>query len=107
MRIGVILNSNDAETVWNALRFGTTALLAGHTVKAFLIGRGVELEDIRSEKFDVTSHIEAFRKNGGVILACGTCLKMHGKGGSEVCPTSTMKDLLWMVEEADKIITFG
>jgi len=107
LKIGIILNSNDAETVWNALRFGTTALLAGHSVKAFLIGRGVELEDLRSEKFDIPGLVEAFRKNGGVTLACGTCLKVRGRQGSDACPVSTMKDLVKIVDEADKVVSFG
>ncbi|MBS3136666.1 DsrE family protein [Candidatus Woesearchaeota archaeon] len=46
-------------------------------------------------------------QNQGQILACGTCLKSRHKGGSNVCPISTMQDLLKIVEESDKLLTFG
>jgi len=36
MKIDIILNTNDPETVWNAFRFGLTSLYDGHSVKIFL-----------------------------------------------------------------------
>lgn len=48
MRLGIILNTNAPETVFNALRLGNTALAAGHNVKVFLLGSGVEIETIGS-----------------------------------------------------------
>lgn len=57
MKIGIVINSNDPETVWNAFRFGTTSLLGGHEVKVFLLGGGVESENIESEKFNVKEQI--------------------------------------------------
>lgn len=45
MKIGVILNTNDAETCWNCLRFGNKALKKDHIVKIFLLGKGVEIEE--------------------------------------------------------------
>ena len=50
--------------------------------------------------------VSLFLENKGKILACGTCLKSRKKEGSNVCPISTMKDLLKMVEESDKVLTF-
>jgi uncharacterized protein involved in oxidation of intracellular sulfur len=47
-----------------------------------------------------------FIGNKGELLACGTCLKARQKE-SEVCPISTMKDLLKLIEESDKLLTFG
>ena len=107
MKIGIVLGTREPEKAWNAFRFGNTALKAGHEVKVFLMNEGVEVEDIQSEKYDVKEQIEAFASNKGKILACGTCLKSRQKQGSEVCPISTMQDLLKMVEESDKILTFG
>ncbi len=106
MKIGIIINTNDPETVWNAFRFGLTALLSNHDVKVFLIGKGVECEDIIDEKFKVQEMIKEFMENNGKILACGTCLKIRHKG-IEVCPVSTIHDMLHIVEESDKILTFG
>ena len=107
MKIGVVLAANEHETVWNAFRFGVTALGAGHTVNVFLIGKGVEAQDIKDEKFNVTEQIDKFISSGGSILACGTCLKTRKKEGTNTCAMSTMKDLLKLVEESDRVLTFG
>ncbi|MBS3118726.1 DsrE family protein [Candidatus Woesearchaeota archaeon] len=106
MRIGVIISTNEPEVVWNAFRFGNTSLKENHQVKAFLMNRGVEIEDIKDEKYNVAEQTDLFVKNKGQILACGTCLKSREKGGSNVCPISSMKDLLKLVEESDKVLTF-
>ncbi|KKG68483.1 sulfur reduction protein DsrE [Methanosarcina mazei] len=87
--------------------FGTTSLLNDHEVKIFLLGRGVESENIRDEKFNVQEQIKLFMGNSGKIFACGTCLKARQMVGSEVCPISTMRDLLHIVEESNRILTFG
>ena len=107
MIIGIIINTNEPETVWNAFRFGTTSLLNNHTVKIFLLGKGVESENIRDEKFNVQEQIKLFVENDGKIFACGTCLKTRQMEGSDVCPISTMRDMLYIVEESDKLLTFG
>jgi len=107
MKFGIIIGTNEAEVVWNAFRFGNTSLKANHEVKAFLINKGVEIEDIKDEKYNVKEQTDLFIENKGQILACGTCLKSRKKEGSDVCPISTMKDLLNLVEKSDKVLTFG
>ncbi len=107
MKIGIIINTNEPETVWNALRFGTTSLLNDHEVKIFLLGRGVELENIRSEQFKIQEQIELYIENKGKLFSCGSCLKIRQMAGSEVCPVSTMHDMLHIVEESDKVLVFG
>jgi len=107
MKLGIILNSSDPETVWNAFRLGIEALENKHPVKIFLLGKGVECENIQDKKFDVQRMVNAFKKRNGEILACGTCLELRQKKESKICPISTMKDLLKLVEESDRILTFG
>ncbi len=106
MKLGIIINTNDPETVWNAFRFGVTSVKAGHEVRVFLYGKGVESEEIKSE-FNIREQISFFYDNGGKILACESCLKMRQKTGSKVCVIGHQKDLLEMVEKFDKILTFG
>ena len=107
MKIGIVISTNEPEVVWNAFRFGVTSLKANHEVKVFLINKGVEMEDIKNEKYNVKEQADSFMESKGQILACGTCLKSRKKEGSKVCPISTMNDLLKLVEESDKVLTFG
>jgi len=107
MKFGIVISTNEPEIVWNAFRFGVTSLKADHEVKVFLLNKGVEAEGIKDEKYNVKEQIDSFVENKGQILACGTCLKSRQKEGTDVCPISTMMDLLILVEESDKILTFG
>ncbi len=107
MKIGIIISTNEPETVWNAFRFGVVSLKADNELKIFLINKGVEIENIKDEKFNIKEQIDSFIQNKGQILACGTCLKSRNKEGSEVCPISTMKDLLKIIQDSDKVLTFG
>ena len=107
MKIGIVIGTNEPEVVWNAFRFGVTSLKANHEVKIFLMNKGVEIEEINDEKYNVKEQTDLFMQNKGQILACGTCLKSRHKGESNVCPISTMQDLLKMVEESEKLLTFG
>ena len=76
MKIGIVIYSNDSETVWNAFRFGIFALNEDDEVKVFLLARGVESESLDTEKFKVTEPVQSFINNGGKILACDTCLRI-------------------------------
>ena len=107
MKIGIILNTNDAETVWNCFRFALEALKKNHLVKVFLLGKGVELENVKDDKFSLLEgSIKKFIKNNGIILACGTCLQLRQKDIG-ICPVSAMEDMLKIVEESDRVLTFG
>jgi uncharacterized protein involved in oxidation of intracellular sulfur len=104
--MGIVLQTNDPETVWNAFRFAITSKDAGHSTRIFLLGKGVELEKIpASEKFDVPRVVKAFLKREGEIYACGTCLEIRGTE-TGICPVSTMSELLKIVEESDKVLVF-
>lgn len=106
MKIGIVIYSNDSETVWNAFRFGNFALEEGDEVKVFLLAKGVECESLDTDKFKVTEQMQTVVGNGGEIFACGMCLKIRQSGGSEMCPLSTMKDLYEIVKGCDKVVTF-
>lgn len=106
MKLGIIIYSNEPETVWNAFRFGSFVLKQGNEVKIFLTGRGVEAEDLDTEQFKLTEMMKVFVESGGRIFACGTCLKLRSKDGTELCPLSNMKTMLDIIEEADKVLTF-
>ena len=108
MKLGIILQSNKPEHVWNVFRLGITALKAAHHVEVFLMSEGSELDTIPdSEHFDISAKVAEFKGLQGVMYACGTCLELRGKGESNVCPVSTMSDALDMVERSDKVLVFG
>jgi len=106
MKLGIVISTNDAETVWNAFRLGVFALKKGDTVQAFLLGKGVECVSIDTPRFKVTEQMQQFTVGGGTILACGTCLKSRDAEGTDLCPVSTMSDLYSIVNESDRLLTF-
>ena len=106
MKLGIVIYSTDAETVWNAFRFGAFALKQGDSVKVFLLAKGVDCEKLNTKEFNVTGQMQSFVDAGGKILACGTCLKLRKSEGTELCPISTMKDMYDIVKESDKVLTF-
>ena len=108
MKFGIILQSNKPEHIWNTLRLAAASLKAGHFVQIFLLSEGVELEDAAdTEQFDISGKLREFKDLNGVILACGTCLKIRSMSESKVCPTTTMDDLVSMIETSDKLLVFG
>ncbi len=106
MKLGIIMNTNDPETAWNALRLGNESLSRGSEVSLFLLGDGVEIENIRDKAFDVDDVLKKFLDSGGRLLACGTCLEFRHQEAS-VCPISTMSQLAEMISDPDKVVTFG
>ncbi|MFA5363291.1 MAG: DsrE family protein [Candidatus Omnitrophota bacterium] len=106
MKLGVIISSNDAETCWNALRYGNFALGQKDEVKVFFMGKGVEYRKVSTEKFNTIEQADKFLKSGGKIYACGTCIKSREQEVSEMCPISTMKDMYEIVQASDKVVAF-
>jgi sulfur relay (sulfurtransferase) complex TusBCD TusD component (DsrE family) len=107
MKFLLIINTNEPETVWSALRLGSTALGRAHDVSLFLLGSGVEIENIGAERFDVPERLSHFLELGGKVLSCGTCLHHRGLDEAAGCPISTMDELVGLTEDADRILTFG
>jgi len=106
MRLAILISTDEPEAVFNALRLGSFAAKEGDDVGMFLLGKGVELEKITDDRFDVRAQVEAFLAEGGSILACGTCLKLRQSGGSDLCPLSATKDLYELIRDADRVVSF-
>lgn len=107
MKIGIILGTKDPEVVYNAFRFGVLALRNEHKVKIFLINHGVDIEDIDSPAFNVREQIFLFTKKQGEILSCMKSMKAHNRKESEVCKSHSMEDLLELITDSDKVLSFG
>ncbi len=106
MKIGIVISSNDAETCWNALRYGNFALGQGDEVKVFFMGKGVEYQKISNEKFNTIEQAEKLMQANGTIYACGSCIKSREQKSSDMCPISTMKDMHDIVRESERVVTF-
>ncbi|OHB79167.1 MAG: sulfur reduction protein DsrE [Planctomycetes bacterium RBG_16_55_9] len=106
MKIGIVICSNDPETVWNALRYANFCLAQANGVKIFFMGKGVEYQKISTQKFNTVEQAEKFTRSGGEVYACGTCIKSREQQESNLCPISTMKDMYDIVQESDRVLTF-
>ncbi len=106
MKLGIILSQTEPETVFYALRLANYSLKQGDAAKIFLMGKGVELDQINDPRFNVREQAQAVLDAGGQFLACGTCLKIRESKGSEICPLSTLKDMYELIRDSDKILTF-
>ncbi len=106
MKIGIIIETKDYEKAYNGMRFAVTAYKTGHKVKVFLLGDGVEIPYLNHELFNVAAHVNEFNHIGGEILACGTCMNTRSMKESDVFSVSTMVECVYMVEWADKVVTF-
>ncbi len=106
MKLGIVITQTDPETVYNALRLALYSLEQGDEVRVFLSGKGVEIDRITVEPFDVKTLAQEVLRAGGDIFACGACLKLRDSEGSETCPLSTLKDQYEIVRDSDRIVTF-
>jgi uncharacterized protein involved in oxidation of intracellular sulfur len=105
MKLGVVITQTDPETVYNALRLAEFSLKQGDEVRVFLSGKGVEIDGIEHDKFDVRAQAQKVLDAGGQFLACGTCLKLRSSEGSEICPLSTLADHYEIVRDPDRLVT--
>jgi len=106
MKLGIIIGTDEPETVWNVYRLANFALNEGDDVKVFLLAKGVESE-VGSEKYNIREQIDKFTFKGGEIYACGTCMESRQIDSRDTCPLSSMKDLYQIVKESDRVLTFG
>ena len=63
-----VVATNDGETMYNAARLANASLKKGKEVNMFMLGKGVEYEQVSSAEFDVTSQLAEFDRLGGQFL---------------------------------------
>ena len=106
MKLAIVINTNEPETAWNALRLGNAALNTGHRVSVFLLGPGVEIEDIKDATYNVAEQINSLTHRRGNLLGCGTCLGMRHREPVKIVK-STLDELLNILADSDKVVSFG
>jgi len=63
-----IVATNDAETIFNAARLANVSLKKGRSVNMFMLGKGVEYEQVGGGEFDVAGQLAEFDRLGGNFL---------------------------------------
>jgi len=63
-----VISSNEPETVYNAVRLANVSLKKNKEVTLFMLGRGVEFNEISTEEFDINSQLDEFYEAGGELI---------------------------------------
>jgi len=108
MKMGILISTNDPETLWNAFRFANLGLNTDITneVTIFLNSKAVAYEEADSKQFNIKELAKAFVLSEGKLLACGKCLGFRGLEENEVCRKGSQKELYEMVTTSDKLLCF-
>ena len=78
----------------------------GDTVNIFLLGKGVELENLIQESKDIDEQVKLFLDGGGSIPGCGTCLQSRKNDDPQICKLFSLKDLYELIRENAIVLTF-
>jgi uncharacterized protein involved in oxidation of intracellular sulfur len=106
MKLGIIIYSNDVETISNAFKLSLYALKEKDSVNIFMMGKAVECKLINTEKFKLKDQMNEFKKLNGELLWCTTCADIHGTPCVESPLLMTTMDLYKIIKENDKVLTF-
>ncbi|MCK5335687.1 MAG: DsrE family protein [Gammaproteobacteria bacterium] len=111
MKLAIIIYSNDTETIWNAFRLANSALGYDDEVTIFLLGKGVEFNELHSIKFDIQEQVKIFEEFGGKMIGCGVCCDSRADTmpllkEELTCEMGSMQNLYALTKDADKVITF-
>lgn len=106
MKLGIILYSNDPETVSQTFKLGTVALKKGDEVSLFMLAKGVECDTLDNEKWHISEQMRDFQDNGGKALSCSSCLELRQRNEAEGCTRSSVEGLYRMIHESDLVLTF-
>lgn len=103
--IGIVLYSNDVETVFNAFRLANYSQEWDNKVQIYLLGKGVDLEGLMTENKDIKEQVDKFIDLGGVLMGCQTCFNARQKG-SKICKIGCIQDLYDLVKKNQIVLTF-
>ena len=63
MNVFFIISSDDAETIYNAMRLANVGLEKGDEVSVFMLEKGVRFEKCDSKDYDVMDQMNKFEGN--------------------------------------------
>ena len=111
MKLGLIVYTDDTETVSNAFQFAIYAREAGDQVEVFLLGKGVgaslgKTGGYARNVYSVAQQMKTLVDSGGRILVSGQCLEFRELGVPDLCTRADVKAMHEMVKSSDRVITF-
>ena len=107
--LGIVIYSDDAETVWNALRLAVYSQSRGDLVVIFVTGKGLDAfmhKLAENELFNVQDMSDSFLRNGGKIYSCASCAVVRGTEEVQSCTITGIADLYEIVKRSKKVLTF-
>ena len=64
MNVLFIISTDDAETMYNALRMANVGLKKGDEISVFMLGKAVGYESVGGDDFDVLGQVKQFTEEG-------------------------------------------
>ncbi|RPH50549.1 MAG: hypothetical protein EHM85_10005 [Desulfobacteraceae bacterium] len=61
MKVLFIINTDDGETIFNAMRLANVGVKKDDEVSVFMLGKGVLFEQAGNEQYDVMGQINQFK----------------------------------------------
>jgi len=61
MKVLFIITTDEAETMYNAMRLANVAVKKGDEVSVFMLGKAVTFESLPTEPFNVMEQINSFQ----------------------------------------------
>jgi uncharacterized protein involved in oxidation of intracellular sulfur len=100
------------DVAWNALRYGQTAVEAGHQLRVFLLNQAVDIARpaaAHGAEFDLSAMLKELFQHGAEARLCTTCITRCGIGQGQTIPEAPpgkMTDLVAWSACANKVVTF-
>jgi uncharacterized protein involved in oxidation of intracellular sulfur len=64
VKVLFIISTDDAETMYNALRMANVGLQKGDEISVFMLGKAVTYESVDGDDFDVLGQVNQFTEEG-------------------------------------------
>lgn len=103
--IGIILSTNDVETIWNVMRFANYSIEWGNKVEIFLLGKGVEIEGLTETNKDIQEQVEKYLDLDGTIYGCQVCFQSRKKT-NKICKLGCIQDMYEVVKKNKVVLSF-
>ncbi len=107
--LGLLIYSDDAETIWNAMRLAVYSQSKGDLVVVFVLGKATDAyirEQEESDIYNVQKISDTFLSNGGNIYLCATCAKARNTEEVQSCTITSIADMYEIVKRSKKVLTF-